>query len=321
MPPTGGSRNGRGDIVTVKVIVLGASGMLGHMVTDYLSRNPEIEVVASVRTIAMGEKGLGQLPNITWMTFEAQENNKFRETLHYLQASWLINCIGQTRHHIHDDQRGDVAEAINVNTLFPSYLDQAAMENNTKVLGITTDCVFSGKEGGCTENSPHDALDAYGKTKSLGELLAPNTHWLRCSLIGPQLRGKEYLLEWVLGQPQGAVVKGWIDHLWNGVTTLQWAKFAEAIVLGKFDPPHLLHVVPYDFMDKGTLVRYISKGYGRDDLTVTQTITGQHSDLRLSTDFNNLVTDLWKATGQSGPDGIPEMLDDLVSYERKLTEL
>ncbi len=319
MPPTGGSQNGRGDTVTVKVLVLGASGMLGHMVTDYLSRNPEIEVIASVRTKEMVEQGQRQLPNVSWITFEAE--TMFRGPLHGLRASWLINCIGKTRHHMHDAQQRTIAEAIKVNILLPPYLDQAAMENNTKVLAPTTDCVFSGREGGYTEDSSHDALDSYGKTKRLGELVAPNTHWLRCSLIGPELRGKQYLLEWVLGQPHRAKIQGWIDHLWNGVTTLQWAKFAEAIVLGKFDPPHLLHVMPIDFMDKGTLVSCIAETYRRNDLVITQKITGQPVDLRLSTGLPDLVADLWRATGASSIYSIREMLTDLDCYYRHLTEL
>ena len=98
------------------------------------------------------------------------------------------------------------------------------------MIQIATDCVYSGKTGGYNEDSLHDALDAYGKTKSLGEVRSSTFLNIRSSIIGPEINHKVLLLEWFLKQPKGAVLNGFSNHLWNGVTTLQFAELCLTII-------------------------------------------------------------------------------------------
>jgi len=102
-----------------------------------------------------------------------------------------------------------------------------------KVLQIATDCVYSGKTGNYDEAAKHDALDVYGKTKSLGEVNARHVLNIRCSIIGPELKGRLSLLEWFLSQPTGARVNGYAHHQWNGITTLQFAELCVMLMRGR----------------------------------------------------------------------------------------
>src|SRR5207244_6584362 len=110
-----------------------------------------------------------------------------------------------------------VRRAVAVNSLFPYALSDVAEAAGARVLQIATDCVFSGREGSYREDSPHDPLDVYGKTKSLGEVQAPHFLNLRCSIVGPEIRGFRSLLCWFLAQPRNARLRGFVNHWWNGV--------------------------------------------------------------------------------------------------------
>ena len=93
---------------------------------------------------------------------------------------------------------------------------------------MATDCVFSGQTGAYSESSAHDALDVYGKTKSLGEVPSPAVMNLRVSVIG---KGSQGLYHWVASQPHGAVINGYLDHQWNGITSVEYGRIIAGIIL------------------------------------------------------------------------------------------
>src|SRR5581483_2553373 len=165
------------------VIVLGASGMLGSMIVDVLAREKSLSVIGTVRNPALAEEGRRRVPEADWRFFEAGDERQTIEQLKSLgRAQWVINAIGLTKPYTHDDNPMEIQRAINGNSLLPHWIGRTFGEIGARVLQIATDCVYSGAKGGYVESSPHDALDVYGKTKSLGETLLPNVHHLRCSI-------------------------------------------------------------------------------------------------------------------------------------------
>ena len=95
---------------------------------------------------------------------------------------------------------------------------------NSKLIHISTDCVFSGKTGGYDENSIKDAIDDYGKTKSLGEFDSECNHLcIRTSIFGPEIKQNgEGLVHWLFNQ-KGKIF-GYKNVFWSGVTTLELSK-------------------------------------------------------------------------------------------------
>jgi len=112
---------------------------------------------------------------------------------------------------------------------FPIKLSKWAKKNNSKVINFSTDCVFDGKTGNYSEDSPTNATDIYGKTKSLGEIRDDNSLTLRSSFIGFELYNKTELLEWFLSQK--GTVKGFKNAIYTGLTTLELSKVVENILL------------------------------------------------------------------------------------------
>ena len=212
------------------ILVLGVSGMLGSMIFDYLSKNQDLNTYGTVRNPKYKRENV--------FLFDANDISKL-ETSQFLdlKIDYIINCIGITKPFSKDDDPAGVKRGIPINAKFPWELAEYVKKNNMKVLQIATDCVYSGKKGNYVEDDPHDPLDVYGKSKSLGEVFDGSALLIRCSIIGPEPKEqKSFLFEWFLKQETGSTIGGYEHHNWNGVTTLQFAQLCEKIItLNKYD--------------------------------------------------------------------------------------
>ena len=128
----------------------------------------------------------------------------------------------------------------------------------SRLIHITTDCVFSGQKGKYTEEDVHDCLDFYGKTKSLGE--PTNAMVIRTSIIGEELSGKVSLIEWAKSNA-GKNVRGFVNHFWNGVTTLQYAKICQNIVENDYYQKGKFHVFSPEDVTKHDLLEIVSNKF------------------------------------------------------------
>jgi dTDP-4-dehydrorhamnose reductase len=298
-----------------KVIVLGASGMLGSMIVDVLSRDPTLNVTATVREKKLADQFGGQIADVHWQLFDAAAPN-LSNTLSILHGhEWVINAIGITKPLIHEDNSFEVERAIGINSLLPYYIARQSEHSGAQVLQIATDCVFSGNKGGYEESDEHDALDVYGKTKSLGEVYAQQVHHLRCSIIGPEPKEHKFLLNWFIGQALNADVNGYINHRWNGVTTLHFAKLCLGIMTKNMALPHLHHVLPEGDITKYELLQCFAKKYHREDVTITATEAAVSVDRTLTTTNKVLNRELWAAAGYSRPPTVPEMFEELADFD------
>lgn len=292
-----------------KVIVLGGSGMLGSMVADYLAREDEFEVAATTRSEESSMVCRERCGSVRWREFDASTGTSDAAGL--LKAfDWVVNCIGIIKPLIHDDNAFEVERAVRINALFPHLLAQWTA-GHARVLQIATDCVYSGNKGHYAELDVHDALDVYGKTKSVGEVYAPNVHHLRCSIIGPEVKEPRSLLEWFLGQPRGASVNGFVNHNWNGVTTLHFAKLCAGVIKNDMALPHSQHVIPSGHVTKCEMLQHFAQCYARDDITVSPAEAATVIDRTLATSSPELNYRLWDAAGYRQPPTIPEMIADL----------
>jgi dTDP-4-dehydrorhamnose reductase len=224
----------------MKITVLGSTGMLGNAVGRYFAQQyGEDQVLLTYRNekVAYGKQRLA-----------------FDPLLHALDVlpacDVLINCIGV----IKPFMKGNTVNAIRINSLFPWQLADYCRQQGIRLFHITTDCVFSGREGNYTEQSLHDALDDYGKSKSLGE--PDHAMVLRTSIIGEELHKGASLIAWVK-QQAGKEANGFTNHWWNGVTTRQYAKVVDTILHNDWYEEGVFHVFS-NRVNKYELVQMIS---------------------------------------------------------------
>lgn len=308
------SSGNEGDHRTMNIVVLGASGMLGSMVLDYLSTDSSLRLTATVRCKDLLQILQVRLPAVEWRQLDA-ENCSVQEITALLDgAKWAINAIGVIKPYIHDDNAVEIERAIKVNALFPHTLARAAEQSCCRVLQIATDCVYSGTEGYYVEEDSHDPLDAYGKTKSLGEVHSPNVNHLRCSIIGPEPKRHVSLLDWFLGQPPNSGISGYINHRWNGVTTLHFAKICHGVVKLGLDLPHIQHVIPAGAVSKAELLQCFAHEYQRQQVTIIPTKANSVVDRTLATTNDSVNQQLWASAGYSTLPSVPELVAELAQH-------
>ena len=193
-----------------KCLVLGGEGMLGHMVVKYINSLPHFKVDFTTRN-----KGKG-------IYFDAYKDiEKIEDIIKKTKPELVINCIGIVNHIIRE---GDEDKVVFVNSYFPQKLAHICKSNDSKLIHISTDCVFSGNKGCYTENSPYSPVDFYGLSKAAGEIKDNHNLTIRTSIIGPEIKEpKTGLMEWFLGQKEKST-KGFTKAIWSGLTTLELAK-------------------------------------------------------------------------------------------------
>lgn len=299
-----------------RVIVLGASGMLGSMVVDLLSRDERIMVVGTVRNAELQEIGKAAVPNADWQLFEVGcEEETARQLTALGRADWVVNAIGLTKPYTRDDNAAEIERAIVGNALFPHLLASHFAGDSGQVLQIATDCVFSGTRGHYREEDSHDPIDVYGKTKSLGEVLLPNIHHLRTSIIGPEHKSNAFLLEWLRHQPVGAELNGFTNHRWNGVTTLQFGQICHGVIVEGLELPQLQHVIPVNEVSKYELLCYMRDSFGRPDVQINPQEAEPSVDRTLTTRNAHLNERLWRAAGHGSPPTVARMVEELAAFD------
>lgn len=227
----------------MKIAILGSSGMAGHMVYHYLRETDKYDVV--------GYQKFGGDRAIT-LPFD---HDGLYDMLH--EYDIIVNCIGYIN--FYANQPGMKEDAIYVNAYFPHVLTGLG----PKVIHISTDCVFASTllSQFRKVDDIHDAVDVYGKTKSLGEISVPHLT-IRTSIVGPEIRDGHGLFHWCVKNLQESKgIGGYRDVFWNGVTTLALAKFIEkSIDNNECGITHLTSIFP-GFndsgvrMDKDTIIR------------------------------------------------------------------
>ena len=200
-----------------RVLVLGATGMLGHKVWQVLGKR--FDAWAAVRRVGRHRAtGLYEGPHVI-EDVRAEDFASVQHAVRTARPYAIINCIGIVKQL---KAAHDAVRSITINALFPHQLAELARESEARVIHISTDCVFAGTHGGYTEEDFADANDLYGRTKFLGELAGAGCLTLRTSIVGRELAATTGLLEWFLGH-RGGRVGGYTSAHFSGLTTLALA--------------------------------------------------------------------------------------------------
>jgi dTDP-4-dehydrorhamnose reductase len=236
----------------LKVLVLGSTGLIGHQVFNYLVKTEKYELY----NITYRKK----LNNETILC-DVRNQDEFSEIVKSISPDVIINCIGI----LIQGANLDPENAIFINAYFPHRLMSLADELNSKLIHISTDCVFSGtKEMPYIEKDFKDGKDAYAKSKGLGEIINKNHLTLRTSVIGPELkRDGEELFHWFMSQT--GQVNGFTQAIWSGVTTLILAKVVDWAI--EHEITGLYHVTNNNSIDKYSLLSLIKK-YTKKNISI-----------------------------------------------------
>jgi dTDP-4-dehydrorhamnose reductase len=245
----------------MRVLVLGAGGMLGHKLVQQYRTRYETWTTARAGYRAYARYGVID-PNRFIPGVDAFDFDSVIRALATVKPDVVINCIGIIKQL---DTAKDPIISIGINALFPHRLANLCRGAGARLIHISTDCVFNGRGGMYTEDDPSNAEDLYGRTKFLGEVSGEGALTLRTSIIGRELSTQSGLVDWFLSN-RGGQVRGFTGAIYTGFTTLALAD----IIAGVIDHhPDLtgLYQVSSEPIDKYTLLCLVRDAY-RADITI-----------------------------------------------------
>jgi dTDP-4-dehydrorhamnose reductase len=222
----------------MRVLVLGASGMLGNAVLRLLAESGDMEVFGTARSTAVRPYFPPALRDRIYFGVDIENRELLNKVFAEVRPSVAINCIGIVIHlgQTHDDP----IEVIATNALLPHRLARLCALADARLIHFSSDCIYSGRRGGYRESDPSDSDTLYAQTKTLGELDAPHTLTLRSSLVGHALLNGHGLVDWFLAQ-KGSVL-GYRKAIFSGLTTVELARVLRDIIIPRPDLTGIYHL-------------------------------------------------------------------------------
>jgi len=254
-----------------RIAVLGGTGMAGHVVVTHLSECG-YDVHYTSRSAPESPRS---------KQINASDISSLSAWLEYVKPNVIINCMGMLISK--SDARPDLA--IMINSYIPRHLEHLYSNSGTKIIHLSTDCVFSGKRGGYHETDTPDGETVYDRTKALGEIVNDKDLTFRMSILGPDSNPNGTgLFNWFMRQTGD--IKGFTKAIWNGVTTIELAQAIDSAI--KQDLTGLYHLTPKEAIDKYNLILLFKKVFEKTNVTV-EPYDGYVADKTLvnnRTDFN-----------------------------------
>ena len=236
----------------MKILVIGSTGMLGHMAFEYLSNLQRYEVFDIVYREKLRKDSI---------ICDVNKIDDLKKIIEKIMPNIIINCVGA----LIKNSKKNQLNAIYLNAFFPHKLKDITFKNNIKIIHISTDCVFDGKLGNYSESNNTNATDIYGKTKSLGEIINSQDLTIRTSIIGPEIKKNgEGLFHWLMNQ--NGTINGYVNSIWTGLTTLELSKILVYII--ENDLKGLIHLTNGNPINKYDLISLIKNHFHLSNIDI-----------------------------------------------------
>ena len=144
-----------------KILVTGSNGLLGQKLTDLLLQDSQYQLIAT---------GLGDNrhpnKNINYVQLDITDEKNVQEVLQAQQPNFVINTAAMTNVDACETDKA-LCDKLNIDAVL--YLSKAASAINAKLIHISTDFIFDGKNGPYKEGDAPNPLSYYGVSKLKGE--------------------------------------------------------------------------------------------------------------------------------------------------------
>lgn len=257
-------------------MVLGSTGMAGHMISNYLQEKGH-----TIFRLSRSEKDSAYSQAIDVTNIEALDScfNRWK-------CDAIVNCIGLLQKSCEDSP--DMA--VLINSYLPHYLERKYKNSTTKIIHLSTDCVFSGIQGNYKESDFPDGQTMYDRTKALGEIINNKDITFRMSIVGPDIdKNGTGLFNWFMKQK--GVVYGYQNAMWNGITTLELAKAIDSVLTSPITG--LYQLVPAQRISKFDLLCLFKEIFVKKDVEILSNIEfiSNKTLVNTRTDFTFCVSD------------------------------
>lgn len=239
----------------MKILVLGASGLLGHTIFRILSETTQWSVRGAVRNPRTRELFPPALTERTVLCGDLEHQSELEKTIAGVEPDVVINCLSVAKSELREENLRKVLSNLSV---LPQRIAHACAESGARLIHFSSDGVFSGTKGGYSEDDPPDAMDVYGMAKFLGEVRDPHTISIRTSMVGHELQAANGLLEWFLAQQTEC--KCFTRAVFSGLPTTELARMIRDVVLDKRELFGIYHVAARP-ISKFNLLQLVAEVY------------------------------------------------------------
>ena len=282
-----------------RVLVFGATGMLGSTLFRALSADQNLDTFGTMRD-ASGERYFApELHDALISNVHLEGESGLLTAFSIAQPDIVINCVGIIKQLPNSN---DHLESLAINASLPHRLAKYCSVARARLIHFSTDCVFSGKHGGYREGDFPDAYDLYGRSTFLGEVDHANTLTLRTSIIGHELSSNKSLIDWFLSQT--GTIKGFKKAIFSGLPTVEVARVIRGLVIPDPELRGLYHL-SVDPINKYDLLSLVADVYKKDikinadeELVIDRSLNSDH--FREKTGFS--------------PKSWPELIQDMHDY-------
>lgn len=219
----------------MRVLILGGDGMLGHQLTQVLGVNHTVMATLRQKVDAYADFPQFNSEN-SYFSVEVTDYVRLQDVLSRFKPEAIVNAVGIVKQR---KSSKDSIPSLEINALFPHRLAELAKEHKSRVIHVSTDCVFDGATGNYTENDAITAKDLYGMSKYLGELHDDHCLTIRTSIIGLELKRKSSLIEWFLTQE--GEINGFENAIFSGFTTKELSRVISKMLLEYPEASGLYH--------------------------------------------------------------------------------
>jgi dTDP-4-dehydrorhamnose reductase len=283
----------------MRILVLGASGMLGNATLRLLAQQQYHEVFGSARSEWVKKHFPAELaPNI-FTGIDVENSDILARLFSQVRPDVVINCVGIIKQR---SEANNPLSTLPINSLLPHRLARLCELVRARLLHISTDCVFSGRKGNYLETDEADAQDLYGRSKLLGEVDDPHAITLRTSIIGHELSSANGLIDWFLAQ--SGSIKGYTQAIFSGLPTCELARVIRDKVLPNKEMHGVYHVSANP-ISKYDLLKLVNQEY-RKGLEI-------EPDGHLKIDRSLNATRFLEATGYVAP-AWPELIAQMRGF-------
>lgn len=235
-----------------RILIIDSTSMAGHMISEYLS----LQCKYQISNIVVDKNFISSANYLDIYNPKAIE-----QEIKTTEPEIIIYCSRI----LIDESENKPAKAIYFNSFLPHYFEEITCLSDTKIIHLSTDCVFSGSKGNYLENDLKNGANFYARSKSLGEIINGKDLTIRTSFIGPNIGERnEELFHWFMMQK--GTIYGFNNVFWTGVTTLELAKCIDKAI--EIDLRGLYHLVPNEKITKYDLLQLIKQIWKRDDLQI-----------------------------------------------------
>jgi dTDP-4-dehydrorhamnose reductase len=241
---------------SIKLLVLGASGMLGNAMLRTFAASAGFVAQGAARS-ALPANAPAVLRERVLTGVDVESPDALTRLFAEVRPEVVVNCVGLVKQ-LAESQ--DPLRAISINSLLPHRLARLCGSTGARLVHVSTDCVFTGERGNYREDDPADAQDLYGRSKHLGEVDYPHAITLRTSIIGHELAGAHGLVGWFLAQPGS--VRGYTKAIFSGLPTVELARVVRDFVIPRPQLHGVYHVSAAPIA-KYDLLRLVGEAYSQ----------------------------------------------------------